>query len=71
MFGPKQFRKCILKTVFGKFIKSCALRDNHIVDHAHIEYYEVRLPKGGNMSKYDFKQSYKMSCSHLGYNHQL
>ena len=67
----ERMKKIVTETVFGKFVKSCALRDNHIVDYAHIEYYELRLPKGGNMSKFEFKEFYKLCCNHLGFDHQM
>ena len=67
----ERMKKIVTETVFGKFVKSCALRDNHIVDYAHIEYYELRLPKGGNMSKFEFKEFYKLCCNRLGFDHQM
>ena len=67
----ERMQKIINETVFGQFVKSSALRDNHIVNYAHIEYYELRLPKGRNMSKYEFKELYKLCCSYLGFEHQI
>ena len=69
--AKERMQKIINETVFGQFVKSSALRDNHIVNYAHIEYYELRLPKGRNMSKYEFKELYKLCCSYLGFEHQI
>lgn len=38
---------------------------------SYIEHYELKLPKKGYISKYDFKELYKLCCGHLGYGHQL
>ena len=68
----QRMQKIVNETVFGKFVKSSALRVNPRVEvESYIEYYELRLPKGGYISKYDFKELYKLFCSHLGYDHQL
>lgn len=77
MFMPREIhefrmQEIIKRTVFGKFVKSSGLRVDHLVDvDSHVEYYELRLPKGSNMSQYEFKELYKLCCSHLGYDHQL
>ena len=77
MFMPRdvheqRMQKIINETVFGKFVKSSALRVNPRVEvESYIEYYELKLPKGGYISKYEFKELYKLCCGHLGYDHQL
>ena len=55
----------------GKFVKNSALLVNNKVNgESYVEYYELRLPKGGCIFKYDFKELYKICCAHLGYEHQ-
>lgn len=68
----QRMRNIIDKTVFGKFVGSSALRVDPLVDvDSYVEYYELRLPKGGNISQYEFQELYKLACSYLGYDHQL
>lgn len=77
MFMPRdiheqRMQEIVKKTVFGKFVKSSALRVNHRIDvEGYVEYYELRLPKNGNMHKYEFRKLYMLSCSHLGCDHQM
>ena len=77
MFMPREIhehrmREIINKTVFGKFVKSSALRDDHMVDvEAYVEYYKIKLPKDGNISSYEFKELYKQCCNYLGFEHRL
>ena len=58
-------------TIWGSFVANCSLRPNHFVDNAHIEYYELRLPRNNKMSKSQFKQLYKQCCAKRGWSHQL
>lgn len=58
-------------TIWGSFVANCSLRPNHFVDNAHIEYYELRLPRNNKMSKSQFKQLYKQCCAKRGWDHQL
>ncbi len=68
----QRMQEIINKTVFGRFVKSNGLRVDSRVDvDAYVEYYELKLPKEGGMSKYEFKELYKQCCSYLGYDHQL
>ena len=68
----QRMQEIVEKTVFGKFVKNCALRVDHRVDvESYVEYYELKLPKGSGMSKHEFKELYKQCCSYLGYDHQM
>lgn len=77
MFMPyevheQRMRNIIDKTVFGEFVKSSALREDHMVEvEAYVEYYELKLPKNSDISSYEFKELLKKCCNYLGFEHGL